>query len=1097
MRKCMLFLAVAAVAFAIPSTARAGDLYVNSSGTCSGGTPCYSTIQAAVGAAVADDVIHVEPGTYVESGQIVIGVDLTISGDPSDKPVIMAGTDTGDTGDTRAWFLVNDGIRFDLDNVILDGDGNSSGTGKKVFIGILSHGHGTISDCTFRNIWYTLSSDQGRGVCLYDSDPGEVARVEGCDFSNIARIGIFVFGAGSTRTIHNNTYTGKGVGDWLDYGIELSGGATATCTNNTVTNCRGVLSSNGSTSAGMIATDYHAPGTVGTFTNNTLTDNTAGIGVGYLETDATVVTANFNDIHGNDTGIFTDSTAVLVDGENNWWGDASGPGGEGPGSGDAVSVNVDYSPWLGATPGSSPMTWVVDDSIQDAIDNASAGDTITVTSGTYVGDILIPAGKDNLEIVAGGTTIKGVAVEPQTNWPLANPNIEILSDGVKLHGFDIESPDVPEDYYSSGIVLSGENIEIYDNNFISIGYGVDANTGGFCVVIQTYRDDVLGYNSDIDGLHIHDNTFTGTPAGLYDAVFINHQGETVVDYVTIEDNTYSGKAYRCAFTERSMVKILDNTMATSASADAGQGIVVLDFDQRAQDDVQVTNNSVDGFPRGVVIGYSGGVQTLTNISVTGNTITNSGTAGVQVRSSANSVALNTNNISGNTLGVENLDSANTLDATNNWWGDASGPLDATGTSEVDGPGDCNANSADDLNADGAGDAVTDNVDYCPWWAATAPFVSLDVVSGLDCNTNGGIIEVELNVHGLDDMINGVQVLMQYDTSLMSLCRGTASPPCDSAEAAGWSRIALLDNFGGTPGYVIYALSYNQLGGGGVGPGVGPFTVATLRFKAIAEGISTVDFRPDAGALKTKLTRTADNTTILPNKVDSDPISIDDTEAVASSNSPVCENTTIELYGDPDPGVGPNPPYTYAWTGPDSFASSLQDPTIPNAAQVNEGTYYLTITNSNGCEFADQTDVVVNELPVADAGLDYEICSNGSDPVVGGSPTGSNGLPPYTYVWTGSGAAYLSDTTAANPTFDLDAAYAAAGGEFTYTVCVEVTDANGCVSALIDCADITIWEQPVADAGPDYAICSNGTDPVVGGTPTATLGTGPYTYLWTG
>ena len=35
-----------------------------------------------------------------------------------------------------------------------------------------------------------------------------------------------------------------------------------------------------------------------------------------------------------------------VNAENNWWGDASGPSGVGPGTGDAVSANVTYDPWL-------------------------------------------------------------------------------------------------------------------------------------------------------------------------------------------------------------------------------------------------------------------------------------------------------------------------------------------------------------------------------------------------------------------------------------------------------------------------------------------------------------------------------------------------------------------------------------------------------------------------------------------------------------------------------------------------------------------------------------------------------------------------------
>jgi uncharacterized repeat protein (TIGR01451 family) len=39
--------------------------------------------------------------------------------------------------------------------------------------------------------------------------------------------------------------------------------------------------------------------------------------------------------------------AVQMDAECNWWGNPSGPGGVGPGTGDNVSSNVDYSPWVG------------------------------------------------------------------------------------------------------------------------------------------------------------------------------------------------------------------------------------------------------------------------------------------------------------------------------------------------------------------------------------------------------------------------------------------------------------------------------------------------------------------------------------------------------------------------------------------------------------------------------------------------------------------------------------------------------------------------------------------------------------------------------
>jgi hypothetical protein len=53
-----------------------------------------------------------------------------------------------------------------------------------------------------------------------------------------------------------------------------------------------------------------------------------------------------NRILGNGIGV-TNYTSNPVDCLNNWWGDASGPSGVGPGTGDAVSAYVNYDPWIG------------------------------------------------------------------------------------------------------------------------------------------------------------------------------------------------------------------------------------------------------------------------------------------------------------------------------------------------------------------------------------------------------------------------------------------------------------------------------------------------------------------------------------------------------------------------------------------------------------------------------------------------------------------------------------------------------------------------------------------------------------------------------
>jgi len=45
-------------------------------------------------------------------------------------------------------------------------------------------------------------------------------------------------------------------------------------------------------------------------------------------------------------GIRSSNSWLTFDATLNWWGDASGPGGVGPGSGDEVSIYVEYDPWL-------------------------------------------------------------------------------------------------------------------------------------------------------------------------------------------------------------------------------------------------------------------------------------------------------------------------------------------------------------------------------------------------------------------------------------------------------------------------------------------------------------------------------------------------------------------------------------------------------------------------------------------------------------------------------------------------------------------------------------------------------------------------------
>jgi hypothetical protein len=106
------------------------------------------------------------------------------------------------------------------------------------------------------------------------------------------------------------------------------------------------------------------------------------IGSGICVEDDSTVEAHFNNIAGNAAGVWT--SGVIVDATDNWWGDASGPyhatlnpGG----TGDPVTDNVDFDPWLQ----SEVVAGTVTDDTVDARDEA---DTEVAVSGTATVTVL-------------------------------------------------------------------------------------------------------------------------------------------------------------------------------------------------------------------------------------------------------------------------------------------------------------------------------------------------------------------------------------------------------------------------------------------------------------------------------------------------------------------------------------------------------------------------------------------------------------------------------------------------------------------------------------------------------------------------------------
>ncbi len=115
---------------------------------------------------------------------------------------------------------------------------------------------------------------------------------------------------------------------------------------------------------------------------------------------------------------------------------------------------------------------------------------------------------------------------------------------------------------------------------------------------------------------------------------------------------------------------------------------------------------------------------------------------------------------------------------------------------------------------------------------------------------------------------------------------------------------------------------------------------------------------------------------------------------------------------------------------------------------------------------------------ADAGLDQTICE-GASVTIGGSPTASGGLPPYTYSW--SPAIGLSSATVANP-------IASPISTTAYTV--TITDANS--TSTSDVMIVTVNPAPAS-------ITANSNSPVCDGTQLFLSGSvaGGVTFSWTG
>ncbi|MBI1838545.1 MAG: T9SS type A sorting domain-containing protein [Flavobacteriia bacterium] len=225
---------------------------------------------------------------------------------------------------------------------------------------------------------------------------------------------------------------------------------------------------------------------------------------------------------------------------------------------------------------------------------------------------------------------------------------------------------------------------------------------------------------------------------------------------------------------------------------------------------------------------------------------------------------------------------------------------------------------------------------------------------------------------------------------------------------------------------------------------GTMPVYQWQINGINVGVNSANFTSSALAngqtvtcILTSNVACATNSTVTSNAIS---MTVNPTPMFAvSSNTPICSGETVNLSSTNIPGA------TYAWSGPNSFSNSTQNPSFSNGTTLLNGTYSLVITQ-NGCSNTQTTNVTVNNTPEVPV-----VVLNGST-LTSSSTTGNqwyqNGVlipnatsPNYTATSSGN---YTVSTT-------LDGC--------TSTSAITIVDVNGIHEILVNKINLKIIPNP--------------------------------------
>jgi parallel beta helix pectate lyase-like protein len=359
-----------------------------------------------------------------------------------------------------------------------------------------------------------------------------------------------------------------------------------------------------------------------------------------------------------------------------------------------------------ASPASAATLVVDDDNVQcstatyttinSAIAAASTGDTIKVCPGTY--NEMVNVNKNKLTLLGAQAGVdartRPFVPDPTTQSIIQDPcgPVQFTADDIELNGFTVQGSILPDPCFLSGI---------WSNP------GFSGTDGGFRILYNIVQDNISGIELD--------STCTATP--------------TLVQYNLIQNNSLPGPGSGNGIqTNFGLCKATIDLNKFSGHVNSSFLVVA------PSSNLTVTNNElVPGTPERIVFAsvdtatISGNVSTGSsssgtirlfgddsNITINSNTLLN-GMRGIRIDNPF-AIGLNTdvvahqncikgNSIAGMEVELGGYPTTPQLNAENNWWGHASGPMEVP------------------RNPSGAGDRIIDveqNVDFMPWLTVPPP-----------------------------------------------------------------------------------------------------------------------------------------------------------------------------------------------------------------------------------------------------------------------------------------------------------------------------------------------------------------------------------------